>query len=175
MNDLRSRNRTLAPVRELGPRTGEIVSAPPATRSRSGVNPLFQASRPLDKPSTAPPDGALPLAGEPSIGDDDPLTFPVSRQLQTMPLTVGDDAPASDAGDDAEAVDSTAGDGGTSRRGRRADSGPASRPTKRRNVVDEETVEEDKFPWHYQFDHDEPRELQAKSRLLSRAFRSSVG
>ena len=61
-------------------------------------------------------------------------------------------------------------------RTRRRKKGLASRPTKRREVYDAEEAEDDKFPWHYQFEEDEePEELQAKSPLLSRAFRSSVG
>ena len=41
--------------------------------------------------------------------------------------------------------------------------------------MDPAEVNDDKFPWHFQFDDDEPEELQAKTPLLSRAFRSSVG
>jgi hypothetical protein len=60
---------------------------------------------------------------------------------------------------------------------RAASTAPSSRPAKRRDQVDDdgEETDEDKFPWHFQFHDDEPEELQAKSRLLSRAFRSSVG
>ncbi|MFV0525268.1 MAG: hypothetical protein ACK5RL_12315 [Acidimicrobiales bacterium] len=37
-------------------------------------------------------------------------------------------------------------------------------------------TDDDKFPWHHHFDdEDEPAQLKAKSPLLSRAFRSSVG
>jgi hypothetical protein len=56
---------------------------------------------------------------------------------------------------------------------------PASRPSKRReaaeDLVEEPEAEDDKFPWHFQFQDDEPEELHAKSPLLARAFRSSVG
>ena len=53
--------------------------------------------------------------------------------------------------------------------------GPSSRPNRRREMSDEEVPEEDKFPWHFQFDDDEPEELQASSPLLSRAFRATIG
>ncbi len=53
--------------------------------------------------------------------------------------------------------------------------GPSSRPNRRREVAEEGTEEEDRFPWHFQFDDDEPKELQASSPLLSRAFRATIG
>jgi hypothetical protein len=53
--------------------------------------------------------------------------------------------------------------------------GPSSRPNRRREMSEEEVPEEDKFPWHFQFDDDEPEELQASSPLLSRAFRATIG
>lgn len=52
---------------------------------------------------------------------------------------------------------------------------PASRPAKRREHAENPEDTDDKFPWHFQFKDDEPAELQAKSPLLSRAFRYSVG
>jgi len=62
------------------------------------------------------------------------------------------------------------------RRSKKRIVGPANRPAKRREVAsEEEIIEPDKFPWHHQFTDDEPEELNAKSPLLSRAFRSSVG
>jgi hypothetical protein len=62
------------------------------------------------------------------------------------------------------------------RSGRRsADSAPDTRPSRRREVA-EEQPEEDRFPWHFNFDDDdEPAELQASTPLLSRAFRSTTG
>ena len=181
MNDLRSRNRTLAPVPSIGPKTGEIVSSRPARRPPG--NPLFQSSRPAGDHGDAEqphgtPGGAHVPDGE--TGDPEPeerLTFKVSRELRTMPVSaVADgglpDEPVESSGphenDDPANADRV--------RGRRKDKGPASRPTKRREVFDADTAQDDKFPWHYQFDEDdEPEELQAKSPLLSRAFRSSVG
>ena len=168
MNDLRSRNRTLAPVRTLGPRTGEIVSAPPGgtggpKRKGKKPNPLFQASRTEAEPKVS---GTTAPAAEP-----DPLTFQVSRDLKAMAVTAlpdradpaTGDRPESATTPDVRAVDDDEA------------GGPPSRPSRRREVVDEDDVEDDKFPWHHQFDDDEPQELQAKSPLLSRAFRSSVG
>jgi len=226
MNDLRSVNRTLAPVRTLGPRTGEIVSAPPGSsggKNRKGrkPNPLFQGSRPdLDarrRPRSAEPTSLDGPKAVDSVGDvddvgeaeeipdvfeidegpteaadpgepGDPLTFQVSRQLRSMAVTAlpeADDEIASSDGPSARRS-SAASNGDTDR-------APASRPARRREVVDDDELaveigadtdaergtpvddEDDKFPWHYQFDDDEPQELQAKSPLLSRAFRSSVG
>lgn len=206
MNDLRSRNRTLAPVRTLGPRTGEIVSAPPGPgggKKRKGKkpNPLFQGSKPeiesRRRSRTAAASPIIETADEvvtdharvadaadgPTMAEAeaDPLTFEVSRQMRSMPVTALT-GQAGDALDDEEAQRSR-GDSAGAR-----DNGPASRPARRRDVaaddeeldlsvdVDDDVDErDDKFPWHYQFDDDEPQELQAKSPLLSRAFRSSVG
>ncbi len=53
--------------------------------------------------------------------------------------------------------------------------GPSSRPSRRRDVAEEGEEVEDRFPWHFQFDDDEPEELQASSPLLSRAFRATIG
>lgn len=157
MNDLRSRNRSLAPVRELGPKTGEIVSAPPRQNPRHRANPLFESSR-----EAVPEDEESPEAS--SSEDDNPLSFPVSRELRAMPTI----APSAEADDDeSDEVEMST---------ERADkAGPSSRPSRRRECADLDALEDDKFPWHYQFNDDEPEELQATSPLLSRAFRSSVG
>ena len=50
--------------------------------------------------------------------------------------------------------------------------GPTKRPARRR---DDPEDSEESFPWHHQFDDDEPEELQATSPLLSRAFRATTG
>lgn len=63
------------------------------------------------------------------------------------------------------------------RRGK-GQAGPDSRPTRRRELDDDEDAHggEDRFPWHFQFDEDdEPEELQASTPLLSRAFRATTG
>ena len=160
MNDLRSQNRTLTPVPEIGPRTGEIVSNPNRRRSRSKGNPLFESSRPTP---VAEPQEGRPSLVRPADGEEDgALSFPVSRELQSMPISAlkteqlpVDEPPIEDPEDEVKA--------------------PASRPSRRREVADPLAAEDDKFPWHHQFNDDEPEELQAKSPLLSRAFRSSVG
>lgn len=56
--------------------------------------------------------------------------------------------------------------------------GPASRPNRRRQVAasaENGEEAEDGFPWHHQYDDEEPEELQASSPLLSRAFRATTG
>lgn len=63
---------------------------------------------------------------------------------------------------------------GKRRKGEDGDA-PASRPTRRRDVAEEAEEDEDRFPWHFQYEDDEPEEMQASSPLLSRAFRSSTG
>ncbi len=57
----------------------------------------------------------------------------------------------------------------------KADEGPESRPTRRRDVPEDVEEPEERFPWHHQYQDDEPEEMQASSPLLSRAFRSSTG
>lgn len=63
------------------------------------------------------------------------------------------------------------------RSGRRGtESAPESRPTRRREVAEEEPQDDEvHFPWHHTFNDDEPVELQASTPLLSRAFRSTTG
>lgn len=55
------------------------------------------------------------------------------------------------------------------------DGGVPSRPNRRRETEESPDPEEEKFPWHFQFDDDEPDQLQASSPLLSRAFRATIG
>ena len=166
MNDLRSRNRALAPVPSGGPRTGEIVSTPPTAKPKG--NPLFRSSRP------APVEEPQP--DEVATDDDGPLTFKVSRDLRSMPVTAapfdGNGQGEPPSRDDLRLFGS-ADEHGTDQAD--DDRAPMSRPSKRREVFEAEESEDDKFPWHHHFADDEPEELQAKSPLLSRAFRSSVG
>lgn len=232
MNDLRSQNRTLTPVPELGPKTGEIVTNPGARRSRTRANPLFESSRSVEepkadrngvtagrpsveRPSTEAP-GQPEAQGEIATADAraETLSFPVSRDLRSMPVSATrrsaatpDEAERADEDDEAVSADATAStdnafsaeqrasgeqpastaenlEGAASTGDERSEvsrdrngraKAPASRPNRRREVADGSAPEDDKFPWHYQFDDDEPEELLAKSPLLSRAFRSSVG
>ncbi|MGI9615295.1 MAG: hypothetical protein ACR2QO_20455 [Acidimicrobiales bacterium] len=199
-------------MRTLGPRTGEIVSAPPGPgggKKRKGKkpNPLFQGSKPdvesrrrsraaaaaapisdaadeivTDHARVTDDEQADDAAEAPASAEaeTDPLTFEVSRQMRSMPVTALPGQSGEALEDDAQ--QRSRGDSAGTR-----DSGPASRPARRRDVADDDELdltpdaddeaddEDDKFPWHYQFDDDEPQELQAKSPLLSRAFRSSVG
>lgn len=203
MNDLRSQNRTLAPVRPLGPRTGEIVSTPP--RARPNGNPLFQDSRFASEAersqqrgerrqasgrrtaSPAAADGRRSPTGEaadpvvagnglePTEGPASPLTSRVSQELRTMPVSSRANAERTSLDADGAEIDLRDTPGGSARKPAK---GPSSRPTKRRDVMTEEAEETgERFPWHFSFaaNNDEPQELQAKTPLLARAFRSSVG
>jgi len=202
MNDLRSRDRTLAPVRSIGPRTGEVVSNP---LPRAVGNPLFQDSRYEIEAERAAERAAERLRaaarGEVPEGDDEADTggfsFPVSQELRHMPVsaarppveTVPPDEPRPEPAVSAEDTRATARRGGWVATISGANSGaspsaatrkaPASRPTKRREVVEEAPEsEEERFPFHFSFkeaDTEEPQELKAKTPLLARAFRSSVG
>ena len=197
MNDLRNQNRNLAPVRELGPSTGEVVANPGGARSRK--------RRPSDNPAPA---DRLPLAArqpeakaghvrdeqakaehgkvENRAGEPDPeaesLSFPVSRGLDSMTVSARSaesEAIETDRGDEAA---STKADQTSQRRvDRRRNAGhegPESRPAKHRDASYEpEDEAEESFSWSFKYDEDDeqPEGLQAKSPLLSRAFRSSVG
>ena len=177
MNDLRSQSRTLAPVEPGGPKTGEVVATPKAKRLKS--DSLFESSRPVDDQRLAGADADQEVdetsaAGQAGHGDEsDPgagtLSFPVSRDVRSMALS------GSDVETNGQAGDGESAEAGRQGQGRRKSKAPASRPTRRREVADELDPEDDKFPWHYQFNDDEPLELKAKTPLLSRAFRSSVG
>lgn len=217
MNDLRSQNRTLAPVREIGPATGEIVNNPTGRRSGPAPNPLFESSRPAERTTNrkavnpaekdpAPSEGPAVVVGDTEVrADEQPgaaaesLTFPVSRHVDAMAVSARHErrrptestakpaafAAGGLAGDDPDAVHAASGgdDGARGKRRRRdlsaPSDGPETRPTKRREVVEDEEpeVEEEKFSWSFKLEDgaEQPEELQAKSPLLSRAFRSSVG
>jgi hypothetical protein len=179
MNDLRSVDRTAAQVEPRGPRTGDIAGGPAANRAgRSRYRDPGQ--KPDQASEEADGDG-----GEPAGAEHAPLTFRVSRSLPSMPVSAAGHEGVPAAGSPPASPRSTRGGqdraaGGTGRaaapaRRARTDQAPSTRPSKRRDALEEEEPEEDRFPWHFQFQNDEPEELQAKSRLLSRAFRSSVG
>ncbi|MEM8924751.1 MAG: hypothetical protein AAGD35_14705 [Actinomycetota bacterium] len=180
MNDLRSQNRALAPVRELGPSTGEVVTNP-TRRGRKAPAERARPERPertAATPERAASGRTTPAADTEPEPSQESLSFPVSRGLDSMTVSAR-------AGDEEADVVDAADERAAARARRRAaaeNSGPASRPSKRREVDPEpeagaEAEEEEKFSWTFKFDDDEeqPEELQAKSPLLSRAFRSSVG
>lgn len=209
MNDLRSRDRTLAPVRSIGPRTGEVVSNP---RPRAVGNPLFQDSRYESEAERAAERAAERLRaaarGE-ALEDDDEIdaggfSFPVTQELRHMPVSAArppvevvpppeelapaEPEPAIAAevtratarrGGWAAAISGSGANGGPNNNAAAPPRAPASRPTKRREVVEETPEpEEERFPFHFSFkdaDTEEPQELKAKTPLLARAFRSSVG
>jgi hypothetical protein len=181
MNDLRSRSRSLAAV----PDEGSVpTSTPPRDRReseeqygrrmsrRQSIAERAKQAGGTDGVDGAVVDGAeaervaAETAGGPvqevlPVVEDDPK-FTSSRPVKKKQAA-------------AEADDATAGSNRSSSR-RNDDDGPSSRPNRRRDVADEtEEPEEDRFPWHFQFDDDEPEELQASSPLLSRAFRATTG
>lgn len=203
MNDLRSRDRTLAPVRSIGPRTGEVVSNP---RPRAVGNPLFQDSRYESEAERAAERAAERLRaaarGEAQVddeADDGGFSFPVSQELRHMPVSAArspmevmppeETRPEPEPVVPAEVTRATARRGGwaaaiSGANAAGADAAappraPASRPSKRREVAEEAPEpEEERFPFHFSFkeaDTEEPQELKAKTPLLARAFRSSVG
>jgi len=206
MNDLRSRDRTLAPVRSIGPRTGEVVSNP---RPRAVGNPLFQDSRYEVEAERAAERAAERLRaaarGEALDDEDDDtggFSFPVTQELRHMPVSAArapvevvppeETRPEPEPAVPAEVTRATARRGGWAAAisganpNGAANTGapatpkaPASRPSKRREVAEEAPEpEEERFPFHFSFkeaDTEEPQELKAKTPLLARAFRSSVG
>lgn len=178
MNDLRSRNRALAAVPDEG---SAPTSTPPRVRpeneERNGRRmsrrqSIAERARKLGVEAgegeeiTLAEDGTAvvaPAAGDTSTNGDH--KFRSSRPAKKRPVAAS--AEAEDAGEPVqETLDVEAEAEGE---------GPSSRPNRRREMSEEEVPEEDKFPWHFQFDDDEPEELQASSPLLSRAFRATIG
>jgi hypothetical protein len=169
MNDLRSRNRALAAVPDEG-------TVPTSTPPRVRPEPASAATPdPLAPPQTAGQRDTR-MSRRQSIEER------ARRTAETDPVGPDDQRfrssrpPAAAAG----SVDADPGRPTTpttpTTPSRRSEAGPESRPTRRRDVPDEVAVaEEDRFPWHYQYQDDEPEEMQASSPLLSRAFRSSTG
>lgn len=158
MNDLRSRNRALAAVPDEG-------SAPTSTPPRVRPEPeetsrrmshrqsiAERARRAEEEPGSVVAEAGAVVAERPSTNDH---KFKSSRPAaEEEALSAEADSVAEDD------------DGGK---------GPSSRPNRRRDVSEEGEEVEDRFPWHFQFDDDEPEELQASSPLLSRAFRATIG
>lgn len=148
MNDLRSRNRALAAVPDEG-------VAPTSTPPRVRPETDDQSGRRMSRRQSIL-DRARRLDGQSESEDSDPN----EHKFQSSRPRQDEDSDAT-----AEPVMETDDD----------PQGPSSRPNRRRDVSDEEPEDEDKFPWHFQFDDDEPEELQASSPLLSRAFRATIG
>jgi len=176
MNDLRNENRTLAAVPPPGPKTGEKVTAsPPAAWSDSEKKTasLAKASRERSRVAAAAARTAAeqPLPAGIGVETEDPFSFRISRDLRATPLTTGS-AEVDKPVEVAEVADVSQAKSAKAR-----SNGPDSRPSRRRDADDglDGAVDDDKFPWHHHFSDDEPVELKAKSPLLSRAFRSSVG
>ncbi len=177
MNDLRSRSRSLAAV----PDEGSVpTSTPPRDRRESEEQAGRRMSRRqsiAERAKRAAADGQpieeqmpLPVSEDDSkFASSRPATERVSAEAAKQELTEQEQAESEIA-----ASSDVAANG--SRPGKKGSKGPSSRPNRRREVADEESEEnEDRFPWHFQFDDDEPEELQASSPLLSRAFRATTG
>ena len=161
MNDLRSRNRGLAAV----PDEGTVpTSTPPRVRPEPSVARQMSRRQSIAERAvaTGEVDPAVgrqeaPAAGSSEAADDH--KFRSSRPAAS--------ASTSNPADDAPAV--------RPKRSVSAEEGPDSRPTRRRDMPEEVEEPEERFPWHHQYNDDEPEEMQASSPLLSRAFRSSTG
>ncbi len=151
MNDLRSRSRALAAV-------PDEESAPTSTPPRVRPETDEQAGRRMSRRQSII-ERARQAEAEAAGSNDHKFKSSRPRPDQAAAETDENTAAAlaGSAADDAEAE------------------GPSSRPNRRREVAEEATEEEDRFPWHFQFDDDEPEELQASSPLLSRAFRATTG
>lgn len=181
MNDLRSRNRALSAV----PDEGSVpTSTPPRVRPEpaagadgSGRVERSRAERDTDG---APGSGKSGQAGttmprRQSIAERVRKTGEVDRvTADGGGVTAGDhkfrsSRPAA-SGDETMAPGSRSNSASA-----KADEGPDSRPTRRRDVPEDVEEPEERFPWHHQYQDDEPEEMQASSPLLSRAFRSSTG
>ncbi|MEM7324361.1 MAG: DUF3499 family protein [Actinomycetota bacterium] len=179
MNDLRSRNRSLAAV-------PDEATAPTSTPPRVRPDGEDRNGRRMSRRQSIAERARRMGAEVDGDGDrDDAETIEEIALAEDGTATVrpggdtgsGDDhryrssRPVAAADDDGQmALDV---DGGQD--GEETEEGPSSRPTRRRDLADDEVPEEDKFPWHFQFDDDEPEELQASSPLLSRAFRATIG
>jgi len=177
MNDLRSRNRALSAV----PDEGSVpTSTPPRVRPEpaAGTEGAGRVER-----SRAERDAA---DGLPGSGKTMPRRQSIAERVRKtgeVDRVSADATPADDAGDhkfrSSRPAPSDEAASQEARPGRSAsasaDEGPESRPTRRRDVPEDVEEPEERFPWHHQYQDDEPEEMQASSPLLSRAFRSSTG
>ncbi|MEL6983617.1 MAG: hypothetical protein AAFO29_14415 [Actinomycetota bacterium] len=170
MNDLRSRNRALSAV----PDEGSIpTSTPPRVRPEpaAGGDGAGRVERSRAAADTGDSNGTgRTMPRRQSIAERVRQTGEVER------------VSAEDAADDHKFRNSRpAADNGasaapaSSKRSKAGDDAPESRPTRRRDIPEDVDEPEERFPWHHQYQDDEPEEMQASSPLLSRAFRSSTG
>lgn len=157
MNDLRSRNRALAAVPDEGTAP---TSTPPRVRPETAGAEEDANGRMSRRQSIIERARQLEESGA-------PVTPSEHRFKSSRPMPAGDGAEVNGAAANGRVGDP---DGKESK-----PEGPSSRPNRRREVAGSEPEDEDKFPWHFQFDDDEPEELQASSPLLSRAFRATTG
>ncbi len=199
MNDLRSRNRTLAAVPD---EDSTITSTPPRVRPDGDDQPIETGVAPIEadqrtsttmsrrqsiaerarRAEAAAVDAAeisatnehrfknsRPARHSNGAGQEHERPEPAGRPERRTNGENAENAPAASAANGgAEVANGEAEvDGG----GAEVDGGPASRPARRREGGDGQP-DEDKFPWHFQFEDDAPEELLASSPLLSRAFRS---
>lgn len=157
MNDLRSRGRSLAAVPDEG-------TVPTSTPPR--VRPVDEAAgRQMSKRQSIA-ERARVAAGDGQTIEDPAAQTDADESDEQSDYRFADSRPAGSAQAPVESEASSADDD---------QNGPSSRPTRRRDVADEEEPEE-QFSFHFGFDDDEePAELQASSPLLSRAFRATTG
>lgn len=169
MNDLRSRNRALAAVPDEG-------SAPTSTPPRVRPEPEEKSGRRMSRRQSIA-ERARKLGEAAEAEDTIVLAENGTATVESGTETSSDDHKFRSSRPSENRPAAEANGHGSNGRGAKADDdeGPSSRPNRRRELSDDEPVEEDKFPWHFQFDDDEPEELQASSPLLSRAFRATTG
>jgi hypothetical protein len=118
--------------------------------------------------------GVPPRPAEPDLDDVD-VDVDDSGLDEVVDL-IDDEAPASrPATPGPSAADRSGYERRSQQDGDPADEAPHTRPSKRRDGPEGDPGDDEKFPWHFSFKDDEPQELQAKTPLLARAFRSSVG
>lgn len=180
MNDLRSRNRALSAV----PDEGSIpTSTPPRVRPEPAAGSSVDRSAAGRSRTTTTTDAtsaeasAKTMPRRQSIAERVRQTDEVERVAEdhpgdhkfrsSRPATAEDGAATVPVADRSSRPAEPA--------SAKADEGPESRPTRRRDVPEDVEEPEERFPWHHQYQDDEPEEMQASSPLLSRAFRSSTG
>lgn len=173
MNDLRSRNRALAAVPDEG---SAPTSTPPRVRPEpeesgrrmSRRQSIAERARRAEEESgsvVAAAGSVVAAAGSvvAEVGNESTSTSTNDHKFKSSRPAAEEEALSAEADPVAEDEDDD------------ESKGPSSRPNRRREVSEESEEVEDRFPWHFQFDDDEPEELQASSPLLSRAFRATIG